>query len=381
MHQVFISAFEAVTAAGFGARAFWQKLLKSESSVLVQDHRWCAPLREEAASQIQAFARMQSFRNYDRSTLLAIAASRLLSEQVAVSKDAACVFGSSRGATETIERELGKFLQGKAVHAAASPLSTLGGLSASVASDLALRGPVVSLSSACATGLISVGTAYAYLRAGLAEAAIAGGSEASLTPFTFAQLAAAKVYAKRPASELYPYMPFHEARSGMVLGEGAAAIYLSSVPSQTDYATITGYASTHEVAGLTGISVGGEGLKDACAKAINLAGISPHDLSFVVAHGAGTKKGDESELEAYRQLFRNELPPITSSKWAVGHVLGASGVLSVILACQMLKDKSFVSLPYASMFGQDKTPREFRYALVTALGFGGNAVAMVLESV
>ena len=108
-------------------------------------------------------------------------------------------------------------------------------------------------------------------------------------------------------------------------------------------------------------------------KALN--GLNPADIDAVVMHAPGTVKGDIAEFRAIEAVFGDEIPALTTNKWKIGHTFGASGVLSMELAILMMQHQEFISVP----FFEKPLPKKLNYVMVNAVGFGGNAVSILLE--
>ena len=108
-----------------------------------------------------------------------------------------------------------------------------------------------------------------------------------------------------------------------------------------------------------------------------LGEIDPAEIDVIVMHAPGTVKGDSSEYKAIQKLFENDKPALTSNKWKVGHTFGTSGMLSIELAILMLKHQKFVKVPFVPY---PSKPSKIDKILVNAVGFGGNAVSILLSS-
>jgi 3-oxoacyl-(acyl-carrier-protein) synthase len=160
----------------------------------------------------------------------------------------------------------------------------------------------------------------------------------------------------------------------MVLGEGAgmACLKLGYVPDALAYIEGIGYATEvlkHSV------SISAEA--DCMQKSMRMAleGIDPNDIDAVVMHAPGTVKGDTSEYAAVQQVFGTNLPLLTTNKWKIGHTFGASGLLSLEFAVMMLQHNHFIPSP----FMPQRAGRPLKKILVNAVGFGGNAVSVVVS--
>jgi 3-oxoacyl-(acyl-carrier-protein) synthase len=106
--------------------------------------------------------------------------------------------------------------------------------------------------------------------------------------------------------------------------------------------------------------------------------LPPEAVDILIMHAPGTVKGDQAELRAVQDVFGKKLPAMTSNKWKIGHTFGASGMLSIELALLMLRYQQFIPVPYAD---DKRRPEEINRVMVNAVGFGGNAVSMLLGRV
>ncbi|MFZ5889458.1 MAG: beta-ketoacyl synthase N-terminal-like domain-containing protein [Myxococcota bacterium] len=296
----------------------------------------------------------------------------------------AVFFGSSRGATNLLETAHRDFLINRRVPTRTSPSTTLGNLASNLVRH-ALGSPAPSafdLSSACSSSLLALQLAVAWLKADMAQACLAGGSESALTPFTLAQLDALGLLNQRP-SEIAPCRPLaFEPSNTLSLGEGACALLLETL-EDTDprrhhaLAEIAGIGHALEHApSPTGISLHGDALlrsmRAACAHV-------DHPPDAIVVHAPGTARGDRAELAAIRALFGDDPPALCSNKWQLGHTFGASGALSIDFALTLLNGVAPAVPAYASFLSTPRGP--VRSVLVNATGFGGLAISVLLRAV
>lgn len=283
--------------------------------------------------------------------------------------------GSSRGATHLWETYFDQFSDSGTVATPASPTTTLGNIASWVAHDLGSQGPSLSHSITCSSALHAVLNGCAWLRSGLSKRFMAGGSEAPLTPFTFAQMEALKIYSRE--AEPYPSRPLDSNKSGntFVLGEGAAMVCLEAGRLQDALAVIAGIGFGTET--LThGASLTSDAKCLQRSMQMAISGTDINAIDAVVLHAPGTLKGDRAELAAIGLVFGEHTPALYSNKWKIGHTLGASGLLSVEMALQLLKGEPVAQPPYLHSSGPQGT---IRRVLVNAVGFGGNAVSLLLE--
>jgi len=283
--------------------------------------------------------------------------------------------GSSRGATDLFEKHHGEFLETGKTAVQASPATTLGNISSWVAQDLKSTGPEISHSITCSTALHALLNGVAWLRAGMADKFLVGGSEAPLTPFTIAQMQAMKIYSSLKGDYPCRAFDFDKKLNTMVLGEGAASacLELGKHPDALAYVEGIGYA-TETLKHSVSISSDAECMQKSMLMALKDTPIE--EVDAIVMHAPGTIKGDTSEYAAIQKIFGNSLPLLTTNKWKVGHTFGASGLLSLEFAVLMLQHDHFIGVPFVDAQIQDKPLRKI---LVNAVGFGGNAVSILVS--
>jgi 3-oxoacyl-[acyl-carrier-protein] synthase II len=258
-----------------------------------------------------------------------------------------------------------------------------------VARALGTRGPVETIASACAASTMAIGAALDGLRSGEIEVAIAGGAD-SLCQLTYAGFNALRAVDERPCR------PFRADRAGLSIGEGAAALVLETehhVRSRgaLRLAELAGAGATCDAQHRTAPDPEGTGAAAAIERALADAGIGPDAIDFVNAHGTGTPLNDAAEAAALRRVFgrRVERLPVTSTKGAVGHLLGACGALEAVVTVLCLEAGSVHPTPG----GGDADPAlglrvvleaplpvpGARCALSTNFAFGGANAALVLR--
>jgi 3-oxoacyl-(acyl-carrier-protein) synthase len=379
--RLYITAADLISPAGWGPDVHLDGLfrdgcyLRSEGGII--QGRLPNPIREV----LERAAEEKPLKHQDPLTRLAVLLVRSMAEKSRVPAEFGVIFGSSRGPTHLLESSIIDHHQKKRLPPLTSPTSTASALPAAVARELGLEGPSLYVSAACSTGLHAVIQAAGSVRMGLAKGMIAGGAEYSNSDYTLEILQAAKVYATDDGSE-YPCRPGADDRSGMVLSEGAAALMIDSDPWFPPLGELVGWGAATEKSTLTGISADGAVLVRAIHKALETAGLQKEDIDLIVGHGAGTKKGDAAELAAYEQTFSDRVP-IVFHKWMLGHMLGASACASLILGMYHLHQGLLPPQPYRAFGEAERGERRLsrqRHLLVAALGFGGNAAAVIVKN-
>ena len=336
-----------------------------------------APLPEALQQEVQTLRNtVPKYQNLDNSVLYALLASRAAVKTAGwKSGDSFGVnIGSSRGATGLFEQYHSEFLQTGKSSTQASPATTLGNISSWVAQDLKSTGPDISHSITCSTALHALLNGVAWLRSGMAEKFLVGGSEAPLTPFTIAQMQAMKIYASQKAEYPCRALDLDKNLNTMVLGEGSASacLEIGKKENAIGYIEGVGYA-TEELKHSVSISANADCLQKSMRMAMQ--GIDLNEVDAIVLHAPGTVKGDLSEYNAIKEIFGENLPLLTTNKWKTGHTFGASGLLSLELALMMIQHDTFIGVPFIPV---QKNNKPIKKVLVNAVGFGGNAVSVLV---
>jgi len=317
------------------------------------------------------------YRTLDDSVLFALYVSRKAVKQAGWTREDTfgVNIGSSRGATQLFENYHKEFLERGKTSTLASPTTTLGNLSSWVAHDLQEKGPVISHSITCSTALHAILNGVAWIQGGLTDKFLVGGSEAPLTAFTIAQMQALKIYSR--SSEAYPCraLDLNKTTNTMVLGEGASMACLETANSKNALAKIIGIGyATETLEHNVSISADAKCFQNSMKMA--LGNISPNEVDAIVMHAPGTIKGDRSEIEAIQKVFQKDVPFLTTNKWKLGHTFGASGMFSIEMAILMLALQESLPVPFVEDY---PLPKKLKKILINAVGFGGNAVSILLS--
>lgn len=340
----------------------------SKPSAIAYDERLRAPVAR-LDKQVKLY-KDQSGR-LDRTVILALSAvSRMNREHIP--SGTGINLGSSRGATQLFERELDRFRESDNPSIHTSPMTTLGNISTEVARFLQLDGPAFSHSITCSTSAHSILNAIAWITAGMAKDFICGGSEAPLTPFTVAQMKAIGIHATAQQPPFCEPHKTEKSNNGMVLGEAACSFMVSGSKQKADM-EIKGYGmALDKLESPTSLSTDGQGFQNSMAKAIS--GMDRPDA--IITHAPGTIKGDRAEMTAIDRLFGKNAPRLFNNKWQIGHTLGASAAMSLLLARDLLHGRK-VRLSNGTFY----RPEKLNTILVNAAGFGGNHVSLLVSKI
>ncbi|WP_170293881.1 beta-ketoacyl synthase N-terminal-like domain-containing protein [Kordia antarctica] len=382
MHDcISITGLGSISPLGSTQAEIWEHYTKDshcfQAETINNKSMYTAPLSIAAAAEIQTLKNSNSkYKNLDNSVLYAIVASRIAIKNAGWTPENnfGINIGSSRGATTLFEKYHKDFLKNQHAETLSSPTTTLGNISSWVAHDLQTNGPQISHSITCSTALHALLNGIAWITAGMAEKFIVGGSEAPLTPFTIAQMEALHIYAKKEAEFPCLSLDLTKKRNTMILGEGAAVICLEKGEKKNALAKIRGIGYATEIL-KHNTSISAEGICFEKSMRMALGENNLDEIDAIVLHAPGTIKGDLAEYEAIKKIFCNKMPGLTTNKWKIGHSFGASGMLSVELAIAMIQHQQFVSIPYLN---DENKPKKLHKILVNSVGFGGNAVSVLL---
>ncbi|WP_309641251.1 beta-ketoacyl synthase N-terminal-like domain-containing protein [Flavobacterium sp.] len=377
-----ITALASLSPLGNHPKQIWEQYNNPNHCFVYQDFgtqkAFIAPLDSDSKALIDALKKSDiKYKSLDDSVLFAIAVSRKAIKQSGWNKEA--VFGinigSSRGATLLFEKHHIDFLKTGRAQTLASPTTTLGNISSWVAHDLQSDGPEISHSITCSTALHALLNGVAWLKSGMADKFLVGGSEAPLTDFTIAQMQAMKIYSKENQDFPNRALDLEKTQNTMVLGEGAAVCCLELGKKENALAYIEGIGyATELLEHNTSISAEADCFQKSMAMALQNTNLSEVDV--IVMHAPGTIKGDLSEYKAIQKIFGTDLPMRTTNKWKIGHTLGASGMLSIELAVLMLQHQQFIGVPFTKI---QNVKKPIRKILINAVGFGGNAVSVLIS--
>jgi len=268
-----------------------------------------------------------------------------------------------------------------------------------IAIHYGLRGPNFCVSSACASGTHAIGEAFCNIIAGRSDVVITGGSEAALTPVGLASFCAAKSLSTRNDNPAAASRPFDKDRDGFVLSEGAAVLVLEELDHAKKrgahiYAELLGYSATDDGYHITAPLPDGAGAATAMQLALADAGVEKEKVDYINAHGTGTELNDIAETSAIRAVFGDHAYKllISSTKGSLGHLLGASGAVELIVCIKAIEES--VIPPTVNLENPDErcdlkmdfVPLQARKAAVSvamsnSFGFGGHNACLVVGKV
>jgi 3-oxoacyl-(acyl-carrier-protein) synthase len=337
-----------------------------------------AKLDTDSKEIIEALKQSDSkYKFLDKSVLYAMAASRKAIQNAGwtLNDIFGINIGSSRGATDLFEKHYQEYLETGKTQTLASPTTTLGNISSWVAHDLQSSGPEISHSITCSTALHALLNGVAWLRSGMANKFLVGGSEAPLTDFTVAQMRALKIYSNSEDEWPCRALDLEKTQNTLMLGEAASICCLEIGKKENALAFIEGIGYATEILEHN-ISISAEATCFQISMKMALQNTNLSEVDVIVMHAPGTKIGDLTEFKAIQKVFGMDLPMLTTNKWKIGHTFGASGMLSIEMAILMMQHQEFIGVPFAEA---QKPRKKIRKVLVNSVGFGGNAVSVLLS--
>jgi 3-oxoacyl-[acyl-carrier-protein] synthase II len=269
-------------------------------------------------------------------------------------------------------------------------------VSAQISLYLKTKGPNLSISTACSSGLQAIGEAAELIRNNKTEIMITGGTEAPLTPMTFSAYNSMRVLSQRNEPPEEASCPFDRRRDGFVMGEAAGLVILESWDSASKrnaniYAEILGYAANSSAYHIVSPQPDGKDIQKVMALALKDAKLKPKDIDYINAHGTSTQENDRVETLAIKNLFGRYAYklPISSTKSMIGHTIGAAGALGVIIGALAIKNNL---IPPTINYEEPDPECDLNYVpnkaikqkvnttLVNSFGFGGSNASIILRN-
>ncbi len=275
------------------------------------------------------------------------------------------------------------------------PMLMPNGAAGMIAIDLQIKGPCFSVASACASGADGIGTAMLMLKAGMIDAALAGGTEMTICSTGVAAFDRVGAMSRRNDDYSMAPQPFDKNRDGLVMGEGAAVLVLETESHAKKrganiLAELAGYGATADAYHVTAPHEHGEGGSAAMRMALDSARATVDDLGYINAHGTGTSLNDQSETRAIKAAF-GEMAyqvPVSSTKSMTGHMMGATGALEAIFCTLVIRDGILPpTIHYETPDPEcdlDYIPNQARekkvdLAISNAFGFGGHNAVLAIR--
>jgi 3-oxoacyl-[acyl-carrier-protein] synthase II len=408
IRRVVITGIGCVTPIGTGVEGLWAGLEARRSAVRTVTRFDAAPFRTQMAAEVPDFRPADLLdpkraKRYDRFSQFAVVSAQLALETACLDlagedRDRIGVtMGSALGGVAFAEAQAGIYAaQGLRGVDPALALNVFGGASScNVAIEFGLAGPNVTNAMSCASGTIAVGDAFHAIREGRADAMLAGGAEAPLAPLCFGAFSIIRAMSGRNDDPATASRPFDAGRDGFVMGEGAAMLVLEErgralARGAPILAEVLGAAVTNDAFHMTAPRPDGSKAARCITLALADAGVAPHEVDYVNAHGSSTPLNDSTETLALKLAFGAHARrlAVSGTKGYYGHPLGASGAIEAAITALALQrgwlpptlnlaqPDPACDLDYLPAGGDG---RRAEVAVSNSFGFGGINAAVVLR--
>ncbi|RCV48308.1 beta-ketoacyl-[acyl-carrier-protein] synthase family protein [Marinitenerispora sediminis] len=344
--RVVVTGLGAVSSLGIGAEAVAQALRAGRSGIGPIEQFDSAGFERTLAGEVRGFRPEEHLRRIDprrwgRSAQFAAAAARLAVADSAMDPErlagsrAGSSFGTTNGESAVLGRLAEQWVEDglAALDPAAVAQADAGRIAAAANAELGLTGEAQTLGTACAASNYAIGYGYDQVRSGAADIMLCGGADASnrATHAGFHRLGALAEDVPRP---------FDAHRDGIVTAEGGVALLLEPLEAARErgariYAEVLGYGMTCDARHMTNPDAAS--IAECVRRAHRNAGVKPHEVDYVCAHGTGTPANDRTEVAALREVFGDRLPPVSSIKSMLGHTMGAAAGFGALVSCVAIR--------------------------------------------
>jgi 3-oxoacyl-[acyl-carrier-protein] synthase II len=408
MRRVVVTGIGLVSPLGIGTDVNWRALTTGQSGIRRITHFDPSGFASQIAGEVRNFDPLQFIEKKDVKKMdifiqFAIAASQFAMDdsKFPVTPQNAPRIGvyiaSGIGGFTSIEREHKALLEGgpRRISPFFIPSAIINLAAGQVSIRFGAKGPNSATCTACSASAHAVGDAYEIIRRGDADAMIAGGSEAAITPMGIGGFAAMRAMSTRNAEPERASRPFDKDRDGFIIGEGAGVIVLEEREMALErgakiYAELVGYGMSADAFHITAPTEDGSGALRVMDMALSKAHITPQQVGYINAHGTSTPHNDRIETLAIRTLFGEHAykVAISSTKSMTGHLLGAAGGLEAGITALTVHHQT--APPTINLETPDPDcdldyvpgkcrPLKIDYALSNSFGFGGTNAALLFK--
>lgn len=410
--RVVVTGLGVISPVGIGKDTYWNALVNGENGIGPITHFDATEYAARIAGEVKDFnpgdygIDRKDARHMDPSTQYAVAATKLALDDAKIDLDHedrdrfGTIVGTGIGGMETLHNLYkGLFAKGPSrVNPFVVPKMIANMASGQVSIFFGLKGHCASVVTACATGTNSIGAAYRMIQRGELDAAVAGGTEAAVSPGAVAGFAAMKALSTRNDDPAHASRPFDKDRDGFVMGEGSGILILEELEHAKKrgahiYCEIGGYGSNADAYHITAPAPEGIQQSKCMNLAIQDAGMQPGDVDYVNAHGTSTHLNDLNESKAIVRSFGDHAKDllVSSTKSMTGHLLGAGGAVEAI-ACAMTIETGMVHPTINLVEPEDElkalglnyvpnkaVKADVKVAISNSFGFGGHNATLLFK--
>jgi 3-oxoacyl-[acyl-carrier-protein] synthase II len=406
--RVVITGVGLVSAVGLDTDSTWKALLAGVSGVAPITLFDASQHSTRFAAEVKGFdplnwVEKKDVKKMDRFIQFAVAASDMAVKDAALAIDASnaeqvgVYIGSGIGGFATIEREHEALMKGgpRKISPFFIPAAIVNLASGWVSIRTGAKGPNSATCTACTTGAHALGDSFRLIQRGDADAMIAGGSEAAITPLGVGGFAAMRALSTRNDAPERASRPFDRDRDGFVIGEGAGVLVLEALERAKArgariYCELVGYGMSGDAFHISAPCEDGDGAVRVMRATLKDAGVAPEAVDYVNVHGTSTPVGDRVEVMAFKKVFGEHARKmaISSTKSMTGHPLGAAGGIEAGVTALAIRDEILPPTinqenpdPECDLDCVPNRARKARiqYALSNSFGFGGTNGALLLR--
>jgi 3-oxoacyl-[acyl-carrier-protein] synthase II len=406
--RVVVTGIGLVSSLGIGTSENWIALTAGRSGVATITKFDASQFATKIAGEVRGFDPLRFIEKKDVKKMdvfiqYAIAASQFAMDdaRLTIGHDIATRVGvfiaSGIGGFTTIEREHKALLEGgpRKISPFFIPSAIINLAAGQVSIRYGAKGPNSATCTACSASAHAIGDAYEIIRRGAADIMIAGGSEAAITPMGIGGFGALRALSTRNDEPSRASRPFDKDRDGFIVGEGSGVLILEELEGAVRrgarvYAELVGYGMSADAYHITAPSEDGDGAFRVMNAAMDSAGITPQQVSYINAHGTSTPQGDSLESLAIKRCFGEHAHKlaVSSTKSMTGHLLGAAGGLEAGITALAVHHQ--IAPPTINLDCPDplcdldyvpthSRPLHIEYALSNSFGFGGTNAALLFK--
>ncbi|MBN1591184.1 MAG: beta-ketoacyl-ACP synthase II [Pirellulales bacterium] len=405
--RVVITGLGVVTALGCRVEELWTRICNGESGIKPFSRFDCSEFRVRFGGEItdwspDAYVNSKEAKRLDRFCQFALAAAIDSAKQAGLEFDkedpfrCGVIIGSGIGGLSEIEVQHARLLERgpDKVSPFTIPKLMVNAASGQVSIQYGLQGPNTAVSTACASASNAIADAFKTIERGAADVMITGGSEAALTPMAIAGFARMKALSVRNDDPTKASRPFDVDRDGFVMAEGAGILILEELEHAKArgaeiLAEVLGCGTSADGSHITQPDENGTGAAQAMSVALMESGLNPTDIDYINAHGTSTPLGDQAETKAIKSVFGEHAHKvaISSTKSQLGHLLGASGGVELVLSVLAIHNNVVpptinydtpdpaCDLDYTP---NEARPRDLHIVMSNSFGFGGHNASLVI---
>ncbi len=406
--RVVVTGIGLITPLGVGTEASWNAAIEGRSGIGHVTQFDASSLPVQIAGEVKGFdpapyIEAKEIKKMDRFIHLAMGAATMAVEDSGIriteenAERAGVIVGAGMGGLPAIEQYHKAYLEKgyRRISPFFIPMLIINLASGNVAIRFGAKGPNSAAVTACATGSHSIGDAFKIIQRGDADVMIAGGTESVITPLGIGGFAVMKALSTRNNAPEKASRPFDSERDGFVMGEGAGIIILEKLENAVKrgakiYAEIVGYGMSCDAYHITTPAPEGEGAARCMKASLKDAGVEPHKINYINAHGTSTKYGDELETAAIKTTFGEHAYKlcVSSTKSMTGHLLGAAGGVEAIFS--ILSIHNGIIPPTINLENPDPEcdldyvanrarHADVEYSMSNSFGFGGTNACLLFK--